>query len=210
MESLQVGSKVIYLPTAINMFSRKQTLVIAALVGFVSSFNSIRPLARKTNNVQLFNSAEEEISNISHHKNGDKIDNTRKAFLTSLVVATTTTVSSVGAANADEGFESIAARAAKISKLVEVEEAVKEQEKAAQAADLRTVYDFSLPMAGVDVPFKDLVKQEFATTEIPGENEGEVITKTEAKVKAILVVNIKQDDPIARRNIPELISLAAK
>ncbi len=198
------------MPTAVKMFLRKETLILAALVGFVSSFTSIRPLARKANSIQLFNSAEEEIGNISYHKNGDKIDNTRKAFLTSLVVATTATVTSVGEANADEGFESIAARAAKISKLVEAEEAVKDQEKAAQAADPRTVYDFSLPVAGVDVPFKDLVKQEFTTTEIPGENEGEVITKSEAKVKAILVVNIKQDDPIARRNIPELISLAAK
>jgi glutathione peroxidase len=31
-----------------------------------------------------------------------------------------------------------------------------------------------------------------------------------AKVKAIVVVNIKQDDPVARKAIPELISLAAK
>ena len=31
-----------------------------------------------------------------------------------------------------------------------------------------------------------------------------------AMVKAILVVNMKQDDLIARKNIPELISLAAK
>jgi hypothetical protein len=29
-------------------------------------------------------------------------------------------------------------------------------------------------------------------------------------VKAILVVNMKQDDPIARKNIPELIELSQK
>lgn len=140
---------------------------------------------------------------------------TRKAFLASIVGATVTTVTTVGAAaaNADDGgFESIAARAANIAKIVEAEEAKKDQEKEAEAKiiDSRTVYDFSVPVAGVDIPFKDLIKQEFITTETSGENEGEVIKNTQAKVKAILVVNIKQDDPIARRNIPELISLAAK
>ena len=139
------------------------------------------------------------------------IPSTRKSFLASVISTTTAATVSISAANADdEGFESIAARAAKISKIVEAEEAAKEQEKVAQVSDPRTAYDFSLPVAGNDIPFMNLIRQEFITTEIPGENEGEVITKTDAKVKAILVVNIKQDDPIARRNIPELISLAAK
>ena len=31
-----------------------------------------------------------------------------------------------------------------------------------------------------------------------------------SRVKAILVVNIKQDDPLARKNIPELIALVTK
>jgi glutathione peroxidase-family protein len=39
---------------------------------------------------------------------------------------------------------------------------------------------------------------------------GEPLTYKDAKVKAIIVVNIKQDDPAARKTIPELISLAAK
>jgi len=34
--------------------------------------------------------------------------------------------------------------------------------------------------------------------------------KKEVKPKAVLFVNIKQDDPMARKNIPQLISLAAK
>jgi hypothetical protein len=54
--------------------------------------------------------------------------------------------------------------------------------------------DFTVPVAGEIVSFGDLVKQNEAKT----------------KVKAILVVNIKQDDPIARKNIPEFISLASK
>ena len=138
---------------------------------------------------------------------------TRKAFLGSMVISSAG-ISFINGdvANADEGFESIAARAAQISKIVESEEAKKEvQDKAAtQIADSRTVYDFSVPVAGDDVPFKNLIKQEFTSIEISGENEGETITKTDAKVKAILVVNIKQDDPLARRNIPELISLVSK
>lgn len=148
---------------------------------------------------------------------------TRKAFLASVVSSSATAIVGGAATSAlaeedDEGFASIAARAAKISKLVEAEEANKDKEKlaAAAAVDPRTVYDFSLPFAGESIPFQTAIKQEFYTTrtEIPaGPEEGaeaKVIEKKDAKVKAILVVNIKQDDPIARRNIPELITLAAK
>ncbi len=145
------------------------------------------------------------------------IPSTRQAFLASMVTSTVG-ISTLSAAHADEeeGFASIAARASQITQAVEAEEAKKDEQDedkaaaAAQNVDPRTVYDFSIPIAGEDIPFKDLIRQEFTTIELPGENEGEVITKSDAKVKAILVVNIKQDDPIARRNIPELISLASK
>ena len=102
-------------------------------------------------------------------------------------------------ANADDvdeqlDFGTIASRAAKISQALE-----EEQENNAAPApkaifDGRTAYDFTVPVAGEIVSFGDLVKQNEAKT----------------KVKAILVVNIKQDDPIARKNIPEFISLASK
>lgn len=140
------------------------------------------------------------------------LPSTRKAFIASMVTSTIGLSSLSVNAEDEDGFESIAARAAKISKIVDAQE---EEEKSStttrpQVIDTRTVYDFSIPVAGDDIPFKDLVRQEFTTVEIPGENEGEVIKQTETKVKAILVVNIKQDDPIARQNIPELISLASK
>ena len=196
-----------------KMSRSNQILIFLTVVGFVSSFTTIninKPLTSKISNVQTFNAVDKSKSNVLCDENStNDIDRTRKAFLASIVATTTATVSA-GIANADEEFESIAARAAKISKIVEAEEAQKEQEKVTQVSDSRTVYDFTLPVAGVDVPFKDLVKQEFTTSESSGQNEGEVSTRTDAKVKAILVVNIKQDDPIARRNIPELISLAAK
>jgi len=77
-------------------------------------------------------------------------------------------------------------------------------------SDSRSAYDFSLPVAGKSIPFREFIKQE--NIESGGESDEEKKTKTKkgVLVKAILVVNMKQDDPIARKNIPELISLAAK
>ena len=117
----------------------------------------------------------------------------------------TATLLTSNLANADDTFESIAERASRISKSVEEEE---EKTKpivttaTEQPNDSRTVYDFSLPVAGEQISFSDLIHQEF----IPQE-EG---IPDQVKVKAILVVNIKQDDPIARKNIAEFISLASK
>jgi hypothetical protein len=65
-----------------------------------------------------------------------------------------------------------------------------QQQNAFKSTDTRTIYDFSLPIAGDSFDIKNLVQKD--------------------TVKAILVVNIKQDDPIARKNIPELIALASK
>jgi hypothetical protein len=96
-------------------------------------------------------------------------------------------------ADDDESFASIAERASKMSQAIRQEEA--EQPSfgtTPKSADSRTAYDFSLPMAGTQTPFKDIVRNHDNT------------------MKAILVVNIKQDDPVARKNIPELIALAAK
>ena len=99
--------------------------------------------------------------------------------------ATTTT--------SEESFASIAARASQISKEID-------KENAQAAANVRksekTAYDFELPIEGNAVKFADVIKQEFYDDGV--------------KVKAILVVNIKQDDPVARKTIPELISLATK
>lgn len=93
----------------------------------------------------------------------------------------------------EESFAAIAARASQISKEID-------KENAQAAANIRksekTVYDFDLPVEGNAVKFADLIKQEFYDDGV--------------KVKAILVVNIKQDDPVARKTIPELISLATK
>lgn len=138
---------------------------------------------------------------------------TRKAFLATVVGSATLATTFVGRAAVadDEGFESIAARASNIAMKVEAEEEKRKEIQAKIDADPRTVYDFSLPVSGNVVPFAELIKQEFYDVEVPGEGtEGKGTVKKDVKVKAILVVNIKQDDPIARKNIPELISLATK
>ena len=93
----------------------------------------------------------------------------------------------------ESSFAAIAARASQISKEID-------KENAQVAANVRksekTAYDFELPVEGNPVKFADIIKQEFYDDGV--------------KVKAILVVNIKQDDPVARKTIPELISLATK
>lgn len=90
--------------------------------------------------------------------------------------------------------ESITERAARLSR----EATPRTLAKASTSTDIRTAYDFSLPVAGEEFNVATLIGQEFL-------DEG-----ADAKVKAILVVNIKQDDPIARKNIPELIALTQR
>ena len=63
--------------------------------------------------------------------------------------------------------------------------------------DPRTAYNFSLPVAVQTTSFTDIVYQEY---DVNGK----------AKVKTNLVVNKKEDDPVARKDIPKFISLASK
>lgn len=92
-----------------------------------------------------------------------------------------------------ESFASIAARANQISKEIATSTPTSEIRKTD-----KTMYDFSLPLEGADTTIMDIVKQQFSES------------GNDAKVKAVLVVNIKQDDPVARKDIPELISLVTK
>jgi len=103
--------------------------------------------------------------------------------------------------NEADSFESIAARAAKISATVEAETKA-DDSPSKPTTDLRTMYEFNLPVAGKIIPISELIGQDILPT-----SESNTV---EPKVKAILFVNIKQDDPMARKNIPELITLASK
>jgi glutathione peroxidase-family protein len=121
------------------------------------------------------------------------------ASLTSLVPTAFVLFPGVGRAEeeaSDDDFASLAARATRISKQVDVD-ATSAVLKSPRGSNEMSAYDFSLPVEGAVVPFRELIGQEFSA------DDG-------AKVKAIVVVNIKQDDPVARRTIPELIALATK
>jgi hypothetical protein len=165
---------------------------------------------------------------------------TRQAFLASMITSTATLATAgfgfatPGMANAnanaeEESFESIAARAASMATRVQADDDEATNQQAKIDNDPRTAYDFSLPMAGEPVSFAELIRQEFAgdvnvkvadAATAEGSDATAAATaaatapvanvKRDAKVKAILVVNMKQDDPMARKNIPELISLASK
>lgn len=171
--------------------------------------NTLRSFAAKTDD----SNTEEEITE-PLYQTTSSMSNSRRTFLSSLVLSSVGLTGKVNSANAEEeSFQSIAAKAASIAKNVEAEEAKSSQEANAISTDPRTVYDFELPVAGKPTSFTDLVRQEYYTVnteKTDSEGNAVVETKMEPKVKAILVVNIKQDDPIARKNIPELISLAAK
>ena len=115
--------------------------------------------------------------------------------------------------------ESIASRAARLSKTVEDEQkkALEEAEIASPTttvgsptgattansgnADTRTMYDFDLPMKGFDTPMTDVLAR---SDKVGGDDGGK------KQPKVVLFVNIKQDDVVARKNIPELIALASK
>ena len=131
-------------------------------------------------------------SNNDDHDN----ENNRRSFLTtasSAVVATSFGLfSSIDPVNAaaeaeEESFASIAERASKLSN--EVGE--KTYVMTANDGDTRTAYDFDLPVAGETISFKDIVRQS-------------VNDDGYAKVKAILVVNMKEDDPFARKGHPRI------
>jgi hypothetical protein len=192
------------------------TLTALLLATASSTFAFTTPLQRVSNTKVSSLSAH---NNLNDEANSSKIDNAatnRRAFLSTTAAAATASsilllTNAPPPVNADEdSFESIAARAARVSQ--EVSEAEKSAAIAQEAADERrkevakqikddprTIYDFKLPIGGVEKSVGELVGQEFESENGLGE-----------KVKAILVVNIKQDDPIARKNIPELIALASK
>jgi hypothetical protein len=115
-------------------------------------------------------------------------------FLGGFALSTSSGRAFADAGDEDESFASIAARASVLSRDTGDRTATT---ITTTSDDPRTAYDFSLPVEGVDVPFKDIVRQEY-------DEEGR------ARVRVLLVVNMKEDDPIARKDIPEFISLAAK
>lgn len=140
----------------------------------------------------LFESADDLVEN-----DNNDLSNRRRSFLSSVfgsgVILSGFPGLALGAEGDDESFASIAARAAQLSSEV----GGKSIAATPKSDDPRTAYDFTLPVAGEVMQFRDIVRQEY-------DSDGR------AKVKAILVVNMKEDDPTARKDIPEFISLASK
>ena len=99
-----------------------------------------------------------------------------------------------GGGSDDESFATIAARASKLNK--DLDKELSAAPSTISPSD-KSAYDFSLPVQGVDTKFADLIQQKSTDEDA-------------SKVKAILVVNMKQDDPVARKAIPELMALAGK
>lgn len=127
---------------------------------------------------------------------GPTLASNRRSFVSSLLLGGLFVIGSPKLASAEEGeesFASISARAAQLSS--EVGE--KTTTVIPKSDDPRTAYDFTLPVAGENIQFRDIVRQQY-------DDEGR------ARLKAILVVNMKEDDPTARKDIPEFISLASK
>jgi len=168
-------------------------LAVVALMGFSSeAFQSTSSSGIRTASPVLYSKA------IREQNEENSVDD-RRSFLargTAGIVGLASAASSARAEE-EESFASIAARANKLS--------IDAGDRAATAAatinngkgDTRTAYDFELPVEGKSVKFGDLIRQQV-------DEEGR------SKVKVILVSNMKEDDPIARKDIPEFISLAAK
>lgn len=141
----------------------------------------------------------------------------RRSVLSSCASALAFAATTVPANAASDDYERIAAKAAALAKRVESEEnafgnieAKLKSDDDPAVADDRTAYDFSLPVKGEDVTFYDLIKQVKTTDGSNSDGDDGKSSSSSVKVKAVLVVNIKQDDPIARKDVPELIGLAAK
>jgi hypothetical protein len=102
----------------------------------------------------------------------------------------------------DESFASIAERANRMSKEIDAVRPRRSTDSMIRPTN-QTMYDFTLPIEGVATPLAQIVRQEFmnkrATTVT--NDQGEALTYKDAKVKAIIVVNIKQDDPVARKTM---------
>ena len=107
---------------------------------------------------------------------------------------------------ADDDFANIAARAQRISE--QVDSSRPPMTSSTILSTDKTAYDFTLPVSNKAVNFKDLVQQNFV--ELGGGDDDNSVKVQDSKVKAIIVVNIKQDDPVARKDIPELMSLATR
>lgn len=178
--------------------------------GCANAFVCRASSASTRHNQRTRNEIEEELANPTILAGSISSDNDelstlllldRRAAISGLVAASGGLLLNGGTAVAatdgdDESFASIASRASKLSK--DMEKDATKTTTAQRTTDDKTAYDFELPVDGTTLPFREVIHQ--GTT---ADGEG-------TRVKVILVTNMKQDDPIARKTIPQLITLASK
>lgn len=199
--------------------------VISAVEAFTSPPNSVC----KSRSISTSLSAQRDasISKDDTSTTTTNCNSNRRAFLTTAASSAIIFSNTLPAFADEDSFAEIAARAAKVSKEVTEAEAAKDAADAAAAErrneavqklkdDKRTIYDFTLPINGKAREVAEILDQTFDSGDggdgwsDGGEEVTDYGTTLGTRVKAILVVNIKQDDPIARKNIPELIALVSK
>jgi hypothetical protein len=167
----------------------KSALFVLLGIGLSSAFAPASNFAR-TVPLQASKGVEDDFNNESEFTD-------RRSFVSALVAAGAIVISpsfaSAEEVVEEEGFAAIAARASRLSSDVGESKPM----VTPKSDDPRTAYDFELPVAGEQISVKNLVGQ------VVGEDGI-------SKVKCMLVCNMKEDDPIARKDIPEFISLAAK
>jgi hypothetical protein len=172
----------------------KSAFLVLLGMGLSSAFCPASNFARTSVPLQASKGVEDDSNNKNINNESEFTD--RRSFVTALVAAGAIVITPSFASAEEveeEGFAAIAARASRLSSDVgELTPMVRPK-----SDDPRTAYDFQLPVAGEQVSMMDLVHQEVGEDGI-------------SKVKCLLVCNMKEDDPIARKDIPEFISLAAK
>ena len=201
--------------------------VISAVEAFTSPLNSVCKKSRRSISMSLSAQRDASISKDDTSTTTTNCNSNRRAFLTTAASSAVILSNTLPAFADEDSFAEIAARAAKVSKEVTEAEVAKEVADAAAAErrneavqklkdDKRTIYDFTLPINGKAREVAEILDQTFDSGESGdgwsdgGEEVTDYGTTLGTRVKAILVVNIKQDDPIARKNIPELIALVSK
>ena len=201
--------------------------VISAVEAFTSPLNSVCKKSRRSISTSLSAQRDASISKDDTSTTTTNCNSNRRAFLTTAASSAIIFSNTLPAFADEDSFAEIAARAAKVSKEVTEAEVAKEVADAAAAErrneavqklkdDKRTIYDFTLPINGKAREVAEILDQTFDSGESGdgwsdgGEEVTDYGTTLGTRVKAILVVNIKQDDPIARKNIPELIALVSK
>jgi len=214
-------------------------LVAAALLLTIASTSAFSiPTSRQQRNLSPSLPSSSPSVLLSFRGDDDSTASSRRAFLVAttatssiLLIPSSSNYNANAAEIAEQKEETIAERAARVAREVDAAELARLTEEGVLSeqrrkddisdklkSDARSIYDFTLPINGKSREVAEILGQTFSAGRASvgwGDDGGESETvlaegKEGTRIKAILVVNMKQDDPIARKNIPELIELSNK